>query len=129
MFGLFKKRPAPNGESTNETHVDVALGGDFSDLTTVELCDVAVVEGRIEPFLLLSERFGGERTGPNVVLGPRGSAAAKEQLDREVVAAVDSGVDIDMSASVDYGDGASRVPRTVRFELGPLGTRVLHLWG
>lgn len=128
MFGLFKKKtPAPT-TTPAEVVIEVAPGSDFSDLTTVELCDEAVAEGRIEPFLLIGEMFGGEPTGPNVILGPTGSIAAKARIDDELVEAVQSGREVNLDASFDYGEGASRVPRTVTFQLGDLGVRVLKLW-
>jgi hypothetical protein len=127
LLGRFRKQPATPVDARTEV-IEVATGVDFSDLTSVELCDRAVAEGRIEPFLLIGERFGGEPAGPNVILGPVGSAAAKARIDEEIAAAVGAGGTVNHRAGFDYGEGDSRIPRTVTFELGILGTRVLRLW-
>lgn len=132
MFGLFKKKQAgtdPAQPPPPEQVIEVNSGEDFSDLTTVELCDQAAIDGRIEPFLIIGEQFGGEDAGPNLILGPRGAAAAKARIDEEIVAAIQAGTEVNLEASLQYADGPSRVPQSVRFDLGSLGVRVLKLWG
>lgn len=127
MLGRLGKRPEVPADSRTEV-IEVATGADYGDLTSVDLCDRAVAEGRIEPFLLVGERFGGEAAGPNVVLGPKGSAAAKEKIDDEIARALAQGVQVGLDASCNYDDSKSRVPRAITFRLGSLGTRVLRLW-
>jgi hypothetical protein len=129
VFGLFRKKTARPPTPPEEVMIEVAPGSDFSDLSTIELCDQALEEGRIEQFLLIGEEFGGEATGPNVVLGPKGSVTAKARIDDEIVAAIEAGREVNLTANLDYGESASRVPESVRFDLGALGVRILKLWG
>lgn len=131
MFGLFKKKPtapAPTSTATQDVVIDVAPGEDFSDLTTVELCDAALATGRLEPFLLIGDQFGGEPAGPNLILGPAGSAAAKARIDDEIADAIRAGQEVGLEAGLEYADGGARVPKAVRFDLGALGVRTLRLW-
>lgn len=127
VLGRFRKPSATTLAPRTEV-IEVAPGGDYADLTSVGLCDRAVAERRIESFLLISERFGGEPAGPNVVLGPVGSAAAKARIDDEITAAAGQGVQVSIDARCDYDDSKSRVPRAVTFRLDSLGTRILRLW-
>lgn len=140
MFGLFKKKknatPTPEAAPASapaapaqEIVIEVAPGLDFSDLTSDELCDAALADGRIERFQLISERFGGEAAGPNLLLGPVGTTAAKDRIDEDIIAAIQAGHEVNFQASLDYGDSPSRVPQAVRLDLGSLGVRVLKLWG
>lgn len=127
VLDRFRNRREVPADSRTEV-IEVDPGADYGDLTSVDLCDRAVAEGRIEPFLLVGERFGGEVAGPNVVLGPVGAAAAKQRIDDEIARALAQGASIGLDASFDYDEGKSRIPRAITFRLGSLGTRVLRLW-
>lgn len=104
-------------------------GVEYADLTTAESVDAAVAARRVEWFPVVSSMFGGPDGPENQLPGPVGAVAARGWIDDQIVAVLDRGGKVSLDVDVTYHEGSgSRVPRSVRYDLGEAGVHTLLFW-
>jgi hypothetical protein len=104
---------------------------DFSEVTTPAKLEALVRGGGLEKLLLIPPELGGEDNTFNVVYVPVGTAAAKADIDRNVILPMGAaGTAKRYSAMPEY-QGDSLVPVAIKIVASEPGefTTSLNIWG
>ncbi|OCB52012.1 hypothetical protein A5722_30000 [Mycobacterium vulneris] len=89
------------------------MGPDFSMVDSAEKAEQLCAQGQLERVLLTPAEFGGPDHVRNVVYCPVGSAAAKADVDLNIVASLFREGKVQMYSAVPIYEGVSFVPVAV----------------
>jgi hypothetical protein len=106
-------------------------GPDFSLVKSRQQAEELARRGELEPLLLLPAEFGGKAIPENVVYVPTGIRAAKELLDRTVIAPLVAGGRLTRYSAVPEYQGESFIPIAIRIETdAPAAASIaVNVWG
>lgn len=106
---------------------DISRGDDYSDLTEPAKVQAALDSGRVEMVHLIHPMFGGADNMVNMVPAAPGANEVMEQVNQQIAAKIEAGEQVGLEVKMDY-DESSHVPKTMTWELTPLGNVVLKNW-
>jgi hypothetical protein len=112
------------------------MGPDFSMVDSAEKAEQLCAQGQLERMFLMPAEFGGQDHIQNVVYCPIGSAAAKADVDFNIIAALIRDGKVQAYSAVPIYEGDSFVPVAVEIsawhpetpDTGAFNARVA-MWG
>lgn len=106
---------------------DARLGATFEDVTSMELADRAVDDGRLILAHIVDPRFGGAEERVNQIPVPPQVQRALDAINDTISAAVRSGAKVRMQFGADY-HGDSHVPGRLTYDTGDAGVHQILIW-